>query len=57
MWYESKNIAEIVEDSTAFCPNTFNECATQGVHIADRLWFIMIYCISFNLHDKFLALS
>ena len=30
MWYESKNIAEIVEDLTAFCPTRFNGCAAQG---------------------------
>ena len=30
MWYESKNNAEIVEDSTSFCPTRFNELAAQG---------------------------
>ena len=56
-YIKAKNVSTIFEDSTAFYPNRCKQCATQGIHIADGLWFIIISFTSLNLPDIFVALS
>ena len=46
---KSKNCAIIVEDSTAFCPNIFNECEARGLDPLNLQLTIVVILFAFIL--------